>query len=297
MHAVVAFLTCGGLAYHGINKGSLSPTGAVAAFLVGFPILVHPNVLFTACLIVFYLSSSALTKVGSSRKAKLEEDHTVGGQRNWIQVSANGLTATVLAVLSRGYIGQYDPVCFGAASTSSLRVNTALTAAFVAHFACCAGDTWASELGILSKTQPFLITTGKVVPHGTNGGITPTGLMASAAGGTVIGLVGALSTLQGNCFTLERALALIAIGVLGGLFGSLLDSFLGATLQLSTFNAKTKQITKDFRRPKDGERKEDFQKISGMEILDNHQVNYLSALITSLLFGFLTYSLIGEGTP
>lgn len=39
-------------------------------------------------------------------------------------------------------------------------------------FACSNGDTWASELGSVLGGQPFLITTFKQVPKGTNGGIT-----------------------------------------------------------------------------------------------------------------------------
>lgn len=56
------------------------------------------------------------------------------------------------------------------------------------HFACCLGDTLASELGILSKTPPRLITTLKTVPPGTNGAISKVGTAASIGGGVIMGL-------------------------------------------------------------------------------------------------------------
>ncbi len=129
------------------------------------------------------------------------------------------------------------------------------TARVQGHYACCCADTWASELGILSRSRPRLITTGRPVPPGTNGGVTAQGLACSAAGGAFVGAAfgaaGALGCASGaplrggslcpaghpvmgagSWLTGPAGVAtLTAVGVACGLFGSLLDSVLGATLQ------------------------------------------------------------------
>jgi hypothetical protein len=51
------------LASHGLYKGSLSRSGAIAAFLVGYGHLANPLKLFGVSMIGFYLLGSRATKV------------------------------------------------------------------------------------------------------------------------------------------------------------------------------------------------------------------------------------------
>jgi uncharacterized membrane protein len=132
------------------------------------------------------------------------------------------------------------------------------------NYAAVAADTFSSELGILSKSTPRLITspTLRKVAPGTNGGVTLLGLLAGLLGAFIIavtstlllpfchapdtllaGLVGSTST--GNMessWDLKRILAwTLAITVWGGL-GSLLDSFLGGWLQASIVDTRTGKV-------------------------------------------------------
>jgi hypothetical protein len=98
---------------------------------------------------------------------------------------------------------------------------------FFRHYACCNGDTWASELGVLSKATPRLITTLRPVPTGTNGGITVLGCAASTLGGFVIGLAFALADLaiwflfSETGATSPEVIPAILLGTLSGIAGSL----------------------------------------------------------------------------
>ncbi|KAJ3131097.1 hypothetical protein HK100_006808 [Physocladia obscura] len=283
------------LAFEGLRKKSLSVSGALAAGNI-FPLL-----------LAFYMSSSRLTKIGSKKKESLEEDFKIGGQRTAVQVLSNGFTGTFIACIHYMFVvhengDSIDGLCFGNFEAPSedtsptvwlLRLNTALIAAYIGHYACCNGDTWASELGVLSPGRPILITTMKQVPKGTNGGISLLGLIASIVGGGFVGLVGAFSFVMTPCFNTSIIYKFVILGSACGLFGSLVDSLFGATLQRSTFNKKSGKITQDFRRAKKNEDRADLVVVSGWEVLDNHQVNFVSSLMTAIAAGSLVF-LIGK---
>lgn len=179
-----------------------------------------------------------------------------------------------------------------------------LTLAYVAFFACCAGDTWASELGVLSKSNPrLIIKPWKQVPPGTNGGISAVGLVASAAGGTLMGLIhgilvpgGIASVLPFNLPSMLGAISLSAfkrevlilslVGFLGGFGGSLLDSLLGATIQVTYYDSEQKKIVK--------RAGPNVQKVGGFSFLSNEMVNVVSTTLSALIAGLTARSLLSN---
>lgn len=252
-------------------------------------------------LLTFYWTSSKLTRVGSKIKGRLEEDHTEGGERGAQQVFACSLIAVVCACLRRLLVGKDGPL--GTNSCLGL-LGDQLTLAYVAFFACCAGDTWASELGVLSKSNPrLIIKPWKQVPPGTNGGISAVGLAASAAGGTLMGLIhgilvpgGLSSMLPFNLPSMLGAISLSAfkrevlilslVGFLGGFGGSLLDSLLGATIQVTYYDSEQKKIVK--------RAGPNVKKVGGFSFLSNEMVNVVSTALSALMAALTARSLLNN---
>ena len=134
------------------------------------------------------------------------------------------------------------------------------------NYAATAADTFSSELGILSKSKPRLLTSWnfRQVPPGTNGGVTFMGSMAGFLGAFTIALTSAvflpfcvvgLTSKTGKLFgdnqpgleggsgwgLKEKTLWVVAITIWGGL-GSLLDSALGGWFQASVVDTRTGKV-------------------------------------------------------
>ncbi|XP_023934796.1 transmembrane protein 19 [Bicyclus anynana] len=262
------------VAIYGYRRKSLNMSGALLGLLVAF-VLTLSNYCFLMDLLVFFLSSSKATRFKPHLKRKIEEDFKEGGQRNWVQVLCNGGMATQLGLLYLLDVGASErPINFSKDYRASW-----LSIGVLGVFACCNGDTWASELGtVLSKSDPVLITTWKQVPKGTNGAISAIGTIVSTLGGLVVGLTHYLTVLYFSDRTLlmyaPPQWSLIIYGAFAGLIGSVIDSLLGATLQYSGVDKDGKIVSHSSLSVKH---------ISGRNILDNHSVNLLTTIIMGVL--------------
>ncbi|KAL7750542.1 hypothetical protein RI367_003879 [Sorochytrium milnesiophthora] len=290
MHPAVSSACALLLALHGYRKQSLSLDGAVAAFVVGAITMSHPDALFPALLITFYLSGSRITKMNKEKKKKIEEGYHEAGNRNATQVLCNSLTG-VLVSLAHRYVAARSAVgAQGCPDAHSSRVLTALVYAYVGHYATCAGDTFASEIGtaFASSRWSRLITTLEKVPAGTNGGVTTVGTLASALGGALIGLMWHVCSLLQPCFA-TSLLWSVGIGACIGLAGSLVDSVLGATVQQTRYSKQTLQIQKSHTHRKQLDTESVV--VLGHDLLGNDAVNFLSSLMTALACGAAYYFL------
>ena len=259
-----------------------------------------------------------------------------GGQRTTIQVVSNSFAATAvsLAWLVRfGTSASTSDAWANASLGAGTSFATVALAAVVGHYACCCGDTWASELGTLATGKPrFILNPARLVPTGTNGGVSAVGLAASLAGGAFIGVVtvipDAVDWVMGRVPAPAVLAALarwVGVGAACGLAGSLVDSVLGATLQYSGLdhasgmvvssppgsansgsngkghhgNDSSSSSSSSSKGSRKGGRSSASAPvsaaggatspsgghtwISGVDLLDNHMVNLLSSLLTSLV--------------
>ncbi|PWZ40379.1 Protein PGR [Zea mays] len=144
------------IAGRAVRRRSLDASGGVAGFVV-MAVHIACGYRYGALLLAFFFSSSKVTKIGEDHKRRIEENFKEGGQRNWIQVLANSTIATVLVVIFALMTGGQDQ-CM---DSNGSKLITGIIGGIIGHYCCCNGDTWSSEIGVLSNEQPRLITSLK----------------------------------------------------------------------------------------------------------------------------------------
>ena len=182
----------------------VSRSGAVAGAVICFALLASVGPRAFAMLLAVFGVTWIATRFGRLRKQGLGvAEHKEG--RSASQVLANTGMAAACAL------------CYSALHVPPMLLGMA------AALAVAAADTVSSECGQALRREARLITTCEIVPAGTDGGVT---LGGTAAGGVAAGLV-SLVGLWSGLFTAEWTWIAVAAGV----FGMVVDSFLGALFE------------------------------------------------------------------
>jgi uncharacterized protein (TIGR00297 family) len=204
--AVIVGFTFGYFAY---RSKTADLSGLFSAALVGIILLIFAGPLWFLIMLAFFILGSAATKYKYEYKKRIGVEQGQSGARGYRNVFANGIVAAAAAVL----FGVFQHPVF--------------IVMYVGCVATAAADTLASEIGVTGGV-PYLITTLKKVPIGTNGGVTLTGESVALLGGFLISLTAYFLNLINNP-------EMVVICTIAGFVGTNLDSLVGATLENKGF--------------------------------------------------------------
>jgi uncharacterized membrane protein len=164
-------------------------------------------------------------------------------------VLANSAVASVLTLLHAYQLHRREEKHLLSTEKCFSLPGDLLVVGIIANYAAVAADTFSSELGILSKSKPRLITSLSLreVPPGTNGGVTMAGSLAGLLGSLVLvtismALVPWCDPALSNGWSFKERQRFTYAMTIWGALGSLLDSFLGGWLQQSVVDTRTGRI-------------------------------------------------------
>jgi uncharacterized protein (TIGR00297 family) len=200
----VAVIIAFGFGYFAYRFKTADLSGLFSAALLGILLIVFANVTWFLVMLAFFIAGSACTRFKYAEKEDLGVEQNRGGARGYRNVFANGGVSVAAAIL------------FGVTQ------NPVFAAMFVGSVATAAADTVASEIGVTGGT-PYMITTGKKVPAGTNGGVTVIGELSA--------LICAIGISAVAFFLGVIDLPTFAICSLAGLVGTNIDSLAGAVIE------------------------------------------------------------------
>ncbi|MUT68835.1 DUF92 domain-containing protein [Paenibacillus sp. NEAU-GSW1] len=268
LRALIGLIGGGMISISAYRSRSLSGSGALSAVVMGTGFVTLGEPVWFGCLIAFFVTSTFWSKYKRRSKAKeqAEVNYEKSGRRDAGQVWANGGVGLLLC------------------AADAIWPSAGWLYAYIGVMAAVNADTWATEIGALSKSAPRSLLSGKVVKAGTSGAVTPLGSAAALAGAATIGgVAAALLALQQQAdaaagSALGGAAAIVAAAAAAGLAGCFADSLLGATGQ-AMFRCRVCGSETE-RREHCGAATE---RIRGFAWLNNDRVNLLSSLFAGAL--------------
>ena len=161
-HLFIGFIIAFAIALISYWIGFLSMSGAIAACVLGTIVFGLGGLSWAILLMGFFISSSILSKLFKKIKSNFEEKFSKGSRRDLWQVWANGGVAGVFVIFHVVFPDQVWPWL-----------------AFCGSLAAVNADTWATELGVLSKTKPVNLINGKALEPGSSGGVSWLGIASA----------------------------------------------------------------------------------------------------------------------
>lgn len=243
------------IAFVAYSMKSLTVGGAVSAFFMGLIILWTLGFAGFFLFFLFFISCTVVGKISKSIRSGYSSKEVAekkGHTRDFMQVLANGLMATIAALIWTFSFETKALIMFGAVVAEAT------------------SDTFAGEIGRLSKKQPVSIINFKPVPKGLSGGVTALGTVAALLSSALIALFWYL------WFYDVTVLQAVLVGALG-FAGCILDSVLGAGVQGIYYDPKAKQFSEE--NEKDGRK---LELSRGIRWVDNDVVNLMSNIFSGL---------------
>ncbi|MFY9193856.1 MAG: DUF92 domain-containing protein [Methanoculleus sp.] len=201
-----AMIMAFGFGYTSYRLRVADVSGLFSGAMIGIILIVFADVRWFLVMLTFFIIGAGATRYRHGDKERFGVAQEHGGVRGYFNVFANGLVAT------------------GAAILYGITGHPAFVALFMGSVASAAADTAASEIGVTGKT-PYLITTLRPVPRGTNGGVTLRGEVAAIIASMI---VAAAAWLMGVADPW-----MVGVTVIAGFIGTNVDSLVGATLENS----------------------------------------------------------------
>jgi uncharacterized protein (TIGR00297 family) len=244
------------LSWFSVKKKYLTLDGAIIAYIFGLIIIFTGGVILFILLLLAFLITNLATSYNIEEKIRLKLIVAKKPIRDWKNVLANGLPMVLFSI--QEYFFSLD----------------LLKLAFIASTASFLSDTVSTEIGVLSKSKPILITNLKESHAGRSGAISKLGLLAGFLSSLVFSMI-AYFLIQWN----ESLLNFVALIVLCSMLANLMDSLIGATLQGNYFCERCNMYSEEPKHTCGSQCKY----VSGLKFFNNHVVNFICVLIGGLL--------------
>jgi uncharacterized protein (TIGR00297 family) len=240
----------------------LTPGGAAVQFVLGWLLLGLGGWQWTLPMLVFFFTSSLISRTAKKKRAMVERQYAKTGSRDSWQVLANGGAGGLLVIL--WFLTGWEATYVG----------------FLAAGAAAAADTWGTEIGVLSSGNPLMITSFRPVDAGRSGAVSLLG--------TASGFCGALLVVCSGLPWMPAPYRGPAIfsAMMGGMAGTLADSLLGATVQAQFICTLCGRITE-----KSVHCGEDTRAHTGFPWMQNDLVNFLCT-IAGTVVGWMTFHVV-----